>query len=61
MELEGRVAVVTGGAGGIGAALCRAFLAEGMQVVVADVVPERVDAAVAALGVPSRCSGWSPT
>lgn len=36
-ELQGRVAVVTGGAGGIGRALCEAFVAEGMHVVVADV------------------------
>lgn len=47
MELDGRVAVVTGGAGGIGAALCRAFLDEGMKVVVADVQPDAVDVAVA--------------
>lgn len=36
-ELQGRVAVVTGGAGGIGLAIVRAFLAEGMRVAVADV------------------------
>jgi NAD(P)-dependent dehydrogenase (short-subunit alcohol dehydrogenase family) len=36
-EFSGRVAVVTGGASGIGFALCRALLAEGMRVVVADV------------------------
>lgn len=57
MELEGRVAVVTGGAGGIGAALCRALLAAGMKVVVADVVAERVEAAVAALGAPDSVLG----
>ena len=50
MELERRVAVVTGGAGGIGAALCRAFLASGMKVVVADLTPEAVRAATDALG-----------
>ncbi len=57
MQLSGRVAVVTGGAGGIGAALCRAFLDEGMRVVVADVVPERVDAAVAELSARGEVLG----
>jgi NAD(P)-dependent dehydrogenase (short-subunit alcohol dehydrogenase family) len=57
VELEGRVAVVTGGAGGIGAALCRAFLDEGMKVVVADVTAERVDAGVAALDARGQVLG----
>lgn len=44
MELRGRVAVITGGAGGIGAAMARRFVAEGAEaVVVAD-----LDAAAAA-------------
>jgi len=36
VELTGRHAVITGGASGIGAALARAFAAEGARVVVAD-------------------------
>ncbi len=37
MDLEGKVAVVTGGASGIGRALCRRFAAGGARVVVSDV------------------------
>lgn len=36
MELAGKVAVVTGGAAGIGRALCRRFATEGARVIVAD-------------------------
>src|SRR5947209_1616358 len=37
MQIQNRVVVVTGGANGIGQALCRAFAAEGAKVVVADI------------------------
>ena len=37
MELDGRTAVVTGAASGIGLALTERFLAEGMSVVMADI------------------------
>lgn len=47
MELDGRVAVVTGGAGGIGRAMGERFCAEGMRVVLADVKPEALDITVA--------------
>ncbi len=52
-ELEGRTAVVTGGASGMGQAMAAAFAREGMNVVIADVEEDRLrDAAaeVAALG-----------
>ena len=47
--LAGRVALVTGGAGGIGQAVVRRFLGEGACVVLADIDPAALDAAVAEL------------
>jgi NAD(P)-dependent dehydrogenase (short-subunit alcohol dehydrogenase family) len=41
-ELRGKVAVVTGGASGIGYALCETFANEGMDVVMCDVAAERL-------------------
>ncbi len=49
-ELRGRVAVVTGGASGIGKALAKAFLGEGMKVVIADVEERALQAATQELG-----------
>jgi NAD(P)-dependent dehydrogenase (short-subunit alcohol dehydrogenase family) len=48
-QFEGRVAVVTGAASGIGKALAERFAAEGMKVVLTDVEPEPLDAAVEAI------------
>jgi NAD(P)-dependent dehydrogenase (short-subunit alcohol dehydrogenase family) len=48
-ELEGRVAVITGGASGIGRALARDLLREGMKVVIADNSQERIDQTLAEL------------
>ncbi len=48
-DLRDRVAVVTGGASGIGRALARAFLSEGMKVVVADVEEPALEKTVAEL------------
>lgn len=48
-ELDGKVAVVTGGGSGIGASLARACAAAGMKVVVADVNGERAEAVAAEL------------
>ena len=51
-DLEGKVAVVTGGASGIGKALARRFVDEGMRVVVADVERGALDATVDELRAP---------
>ena len=53
MLLKGRHALVTGGASGIGFAVAKRFLAEGAQVVIADLNDEQSSAAVAQLG--SKC------
>jgi NAD(P)-dependent dehydrogenase (short-subunit alcohol dehydrogenase family) len=45
-DVTGRVAVVTGGASGIGRGMCRAFAGAGMKVVVADLDLDRITATV---------------
>ena len=47
LTIDGAVAVVTGGAGGIGKGIVRALLAKGATVVIADVEEPALDAAVA--------------
>ncbi|MAJ61229.1 MAG: short-chain dehydrogenase [bacterium TMED88] len=49
-DFKGKVAVVTGGAGGIGKSLVRALLAEGARVVVGDVEENVLNETVAELG-----------
>jgi NAD(P)-dependent dehydrogenase (short-subunit alcohol dehydrogenase family) len=49
LEIDGAVAVVTGGAGGIGGGIVGALLRRGATVVVADVEPRAIDAAIADL------------
>lgn len=45
--LENKVVIVTGGAGGIGSAICRRFGEEGAQVAVFDIAKEAADAVAA--------------
>lgn len=53
-RLEGRVAIVTGGAQGIGLAVARRFVDEGARIVIADINAERGAPSSAALGA-ERC------
>jgi NAD(P)-dependent dehydrogenase (short-subunit alcohol dehydrogenase family) len=50
MEMDGKVAVVTGGASGIGEATVRLFAEEGARVVIADMQKERGEELAAELG-----------
>lgn len=59
MKIDGMVAVVTGGSGGIGSALAQRLLEHGASVVVTDLDPDRVAATVTALesAGPGRVAG----
>lgn len=61
-DLAGRVAVVTGGASGIGYAMAERFLAEGMSVMLADVEEAALKDALATLGeAASAAANGSPS
>ena len=49
-KLDGKIAIVTGGAKGIGAAFCRRYVAEGARVMIADIDMPAAEALSATLG-----------
>jgi NAD(P)-dependent dehydrogenase (short-subunit alcohol dehydrogenase family) len=49
-KLDGKVAIITGAARGIGAAAARMFVAEGARVMLADILKDPLDALAAELG-----------
>ena len=55
--LEGRTAVITGGAQGLGLAIAQAFVAEGANVVLGDLNEEAVIEAAKSLDVGDRAIG----
>ncbi|XP_051213473.1 sex determination protein tasselseed-2-like [Lolium perenne] len=57
-RLEGKVAIVTGGARGIGEAIVRAFVRHGARVVVADIDDAAGEALAAALGLGGACCSY---
>ena len=54
MRLEGKIAVITGAARGIGRACAERLLAEGAKVVIADVDSARLHETASAIGAPEK-------
>ena len=57
MKLKDKVAIVTGGANGIGYAIARRYVAEGARVVIADIDAEAGEAAARSSAMPTS---WPP-
>ena len=57
-RFSNRVAIVTGGASGIGLATAKRFAAEGANVVIADLNGEKAEAAAAALATDGAAVAW---
>ncbi|NMC33885.1 MAG: 3-oxoacyl-ACP reductase FabG [Veillonellaceae bacterium] len=58
MKLNGKIAIITGGAAGIGFATAKTFLKEGASVAICDVNGEKIDKAVAELSAFGSVKGY---
>ena len=58
LKLQDKVVLVTGGTGGIGSAIVRAFLGEGAKVAFSSTSQEKADALVAELGAGDKVKGF---
>ena len=54
-RLEGKIALITGGAGGLGSATAERFVSEGATVVVADIVEDAAKETASRIGNRSTC------
>jgi NAD(P)-dependent dehydrogenase (short-subunit alcohol dehydrogenase family) len=57
LKLKNKVAVVTGGASGIGKAICEVFAREGARVVVADIDAEEAEKVAGSINKQKRNTG----
>ncbi len=54
MELQGKTAIVTGGARGIGKAICEAYAREGATVIIADILEDEAKQTASSIGDAAR-------